>query len=133
VLILRGVEMAMLKIEETGFGYIVVDGRKYRHDIVIHVDGKISKRKKELSKPFKRGIHTPLSWLEIAHLLEENPEIIIIGTGQYGALPILEETVKYMENHGVSFIKAKTPEAIKILNTFLKEGRRVASIIHVTC
>lgn len=51
---------------KTGFGWIKTGGMRYDHDIVIHADGSISKRKKKLSKPQKeRYGHTPLrekSW-----------------------------------------------------------------------
>jgi len=119
-------------IEETGFGYIVVDGVKYTHDVVVHVDGKVTKRKNVLSKPYKKGLHTPLAPPELEEILDENPEVVVIGSGQYGALPILEETVKLLEEKNVKYIIEKTPKAIEEYNKLSKE-KRVVGIFHVTC
>ncbi|RLE94020.1 MAG: hypothetical protein DRN04_04855 [Thermoprotei archaeon] len=119
-------------IEGTGFGYIIVNGVRYDHDIVVHVDGSVTKRKKELSKPYKKGVHTPLAPPEIEEILDENPEIAIIGSGQYGALPILDETIKLLEEKNVKYIIEKTPKAIEEYNKLSKE-KRVAGIFHVTC
>lgn len=119
-------------IEKTGFGYIVVNGVKYDHDIVVHVDGKVTRRKKELSKPYKKGFHTPLAPPEIEEILAEKPEIIVIGSGQYGALPVLNETIKLLEEKKVKYIIEKTPKAIEEYNELSKE-RKVAAIFHVTC
>ena len=119
-------------IEGTGFGYIIVNGVKYDHDIAVHVDGSVTKRKKELSKPYKKGVHTPLAPSEIEEILDENPEIVIIGSGQYGALPILDETIKLLEEKNVKYIIEKTPKAIEEYNK-LSKNKRVAGIFHVTC
>ena len=119
-------------IEGTGFGYIIVNGVRYDHDIVVHVDGSVTKRKKELSKPYKKGVHTPLAPPEIEEILDENPEIVIIGSGQYGALPILDETIKLLEEKNIKYIIEKTPKAIEEYNKLSKE-KRVAGIFHVTC
>ena len=41
---------------KTGFGWIEIEGVRYDHDIVIHTDQTIAKRKKKLSKKEKGGI-----------------------------------------------------------------------------
>jgi len=122
-----------IMLEKTGFGYIIVDGKRYNHDIVIHVDGQISKRKKELSKPFKRGLHTPLAPPEVEELLDEGPEVIVIGSGQFGALPIIDEAVQIVKDRGVEIIIDTTPRVIEVINKLRNEGKRVAAILHVTC
>ena len=37
-------------IDATGFGYIVVGGTRYDHDVVLTPKGKVAKRRKKLSK-----------------------------------------------------------------------------------
>jgi hypothetical protein len=74
---------------ETGFGWIRVGETTYDHDIIIHADGGITKRKKKASKDLKGEYgHTPLSEHELDLLEGEKPERVYIGTGQYGALPL---------------------------------------------
>ena len=116
----------------TGFGYIVINGKRFNHDIVVHVDGSITKRNKELSKPFKKGFHTPLAPPEVEPLLDEKPEVFIIGSGQYGALPVLEETKNIIKNSGVELVLEKTPKALKTFMN-LRKNRKVVAIFHVTC
>ena len=120
-------------LEKTGFGYVIIDGKKYDHDVVIHVDGRISKRKKELSKPFKKRLHTPLAPPEIEELLHENPEVIVIGSGQFGALPIMDEVIKAIKSKGIELIVDVTPRVLEVINKLRAEGKRLAAILHVTC
>lgn len=34
----------MVKFDKTGFGWIVVNGEKYRHDVIVFPDGKVERR-----------------------------------------------------------------------------------------
>ena len=123
----------MVRIEETGFGYIVINGKRFDHDVVIRTDGSIEARKKELSSRYKRFIgHTPLGPEEAIDLLRDQPEIVIIGTGQYGVLPIHEEAEKILSKSGARIIKLKTPDAIREYNK-LSLKHRTTALFHVTC
>jgi hypothetical protein len=54
------------------FGWIKVDGKKYKKDIVIHADGSVTKREKKKSKGLKASYgHTPLSECELDFLQQE--------------------------------------------------------------
>ncbi len=120
-------------IEETGFGYIVIDGVRYNYDVIVHVNGRITRRRKELSKPFKKGFHTPLALLEIEELLGEEPEVMVIGTGQFGALPVMGDVINELKRRGVEVIIDRTPRVIEIVNKLRDEGRRLIALLHVTC
>lgn len=115
------------------FGLIRIGEVTYNYDIIVHTDGSVSRRKKELSKTLRSKYgHTPLTIIEVKGLIEEKPEVIVIGTGIYGALPLLG-VVDYITSSGVKCIIEKTPEAIKIYERFCNEGRKVAAIFHITC
>lgn len=114
---------------ETGFGWIVIGGIRYAYDVLIHVDGKVSKRKKKVSKELKGSYgHTPLIRKELEFLADENPAIVYIGTGQYGDLPITDEAQELLTHYGA--VIRPTPEILPLLE---REGRRHVAIIHVTC
>ncbi len=131
----------MLMFNETGFGYIVVNSKRYDHDIVVYPDGSVEARLKNLSSKYKSMYgHTPLSKEEIEYYLSRiDPgklEYIVIALGQYGDLPLTPEAKKVLEDlskHGVHVVMVKTPKALSILNRLYREGRKVLSIIHVTC
>ena len=118
--------------EKTKFGSIIIDGVKYTHDLYLNLDGTITKRKKELSKPYSKG-HTVLGPDEIKYLLDQKPETIIIGTGQFGILPMPKESKELLDNSGVIIIKTKTPNALPMLNALLKQKAKLVAILHLTC
>lgn len=124
----------VIEIKEIGFGYIVVGNKRYEEDIVICND-KIMIRPKHLSKKYVKIYgHTPLSLDELSYLLNNcrNIETIIIGTGQYGALPIMEEVFKELEKPGLTSIIKPTPQVISFINKFSGKKKYLA-ILHLTC
>ena len=119
-------------IEKTKFGSIVIDGKKYTHDLYINVDSSIEKRKKELSRPLSKG-HTVLGPEEIKLLLDQNPETLVIGKGQFGQLPIPKETRELLNNYNVIVIEDKLPIVIHLFNKLKEENAKVVAILHLTC
>ena len=105
-----------------------VEGKRYRNDVVI-VGGKVRKRKKEPSKQFREKFgHTPLS------ADEEIPwggKRLFVGTGAYGALPIMDEVIAEAKRRGVEVIAAPTSEVCQLLDEVTK-GQAYA-ILHCTC
>jgi hypothetical protein len=111
------------------FGWIEIDKVRYEHDVIIHRDGAVTKRSKKRSKELKSTYgHTPLSDHDLEFLGKEKPEIVYIGTGQYGDLPITPEAEKVLSRFET--VIRPTPE---ILDMLKKERRSFVAIIHVTC
>ena len=109
-------------IQDTEFGSITVDEEVFDHDIVIRLNGKVKKRKKKLSKQQSGTSH--------AESFDEGAERLIVGTGQYGALKLSEETERYFKNHGCSVELHPTPQAVQAWNE--AEGKTIG-MFHVTC
>jgi hypothetical protein len=109
------------------FGGIEIDGVTYEHDVVID-RGKISKRKKKPSKKFREEFgHTPVS------VEEEIPwkcQRLVVGTGQYGSLPVMDEVKLEARRREVDLLILPTEEAIE---AFAKKPRGTNAILHVTC
>jgi hypothetical protein len=111
------------------FGWIEIDQVRYEHDVIIHRNGSVTKRSKKKSKELKSTYgHTPLSDHELEVLKKEKPEIVYIGTGQYGDLPITPEAETELSRFET--VIRPTPE---ILDMLKKEPRSFIAIIHVTC
>jgi len=111
------------------FGWIEIDKKRYEHDVIIHIDGSVTKRSKKSSKELKSTYgHTPLSDHELDFLEKEKPEIIYIGTGQYGDLPLTREAKTVLSRF--ELVIHPTPD---ILDTLENENRSFVAIIHVTC
>ena len=116
-----------MHLDRFRFGSIRIDGETYEHDVVI-ARGKVRKRKKKPSRPFREQFgHTPLS------LAEEIPwqgARLIIGTGAHGNLPVMDEVKREAERRGVELNILPTREAIKELN---RADDETLAILHVTC
>jgi hypothetical protein len=114
---------------KTGFGWIEVGGVRYDNDIVIHTDGSVTKRRKKDSKGLKGDYgHTPLSEYELGFLEKEDPEVVYVGTGQYGSLPLTPGAREVLASYGT--VIEPTGE---ILSSIGKEQRSYVAILHVTC
>jgi hypothetical protein len=116
-----------MKIEQFSFGSIRIDGTEYKHDVVID-RGKISKRKKKASKPFREQYgHTPLSPHED---IPWNCRHLIIGTGAYGSLPVMDEVAREAAKRHVELVLLPTSGAIEKVNEGAAETN---AVLHVTC
>jgi hypothetical protein len=109
------------------FGSLEIDGSTYEHDVVID-HGEIRKRKKKPSKKFRDNFgHTPLS-------VEENIpwkcRQLVIGSGAYGRLPVMQEVQREAERHKIKLLVLPTTEAIEVLTQNPKDTN---AILHVTC
>lgn len=113
----------------SGFGWVIIDGKKFNNDVVVLMDGSVVKREKNLSRDKKAKYgHTPLTRKELLPLLKNKPDLIVIGTGQNGAMPITPKAEKILKDNK-SFI-GPTPDALDCMQ---KNGRNVVALLHVTC
>ena len=116
-----------MRISHFTFGALEIDGVTYERDVVID-RGEIHERKKKRSKKFRDAFgHTPLS-------LEENIPWrcarLVIGTGAYGRLPVMDDVKREAGERGVKLIVLPTAEAIEVLQ---KGPRKMNAVLHVTC
>ncbi len=108
------------------FGSVEIDGVLYTKDVVID-RGAVRKRKKKPSKIYKKDYgHTPLSADED---IPWNCDVIIIGTGYEGTMPVMEEVYKEAEKRGVELRAMNTKEAIEELRAVEDTN----AILHLTC
>lgn len=124
--------MAELHFDGEGFGWIIIDGRRYEDDVVVTVDGRIDLRPKQLSKKYG-GWHTVLGPEEMAGLLEGNPETLVIACGHFGLLPIRSETRALLAGRGVKLETMRISRALKRYQELARQGKRAAALLHVTC
>ena len=122
----------MPRFESQGFGWLAADGRRYDHDLIVTVGKEIIPRPKHLSKKYG-GWHTVLGPEEMESVLIGNPEILLVGCGHFGLLPIRPETHALLSRRGVKLEKARISQALTRFEQLSKEGKRVAAILHLTC
>jgi hypothetical protein len=118
---------APMEIKKFSFGQITIDGITYEHDVVID-HGKVRKRNKKPSKKFRDSYaHTPLS------AAEEIPwkcRRLVIGTGAYGNLPVMDEVKQEAAHRDLELVLLPTADAVKALQ---KASRHTNAILHITC
>lgn len=124
--------MNIPKLESTGFGWLVADGKRYDRDLVVTIDGVIVPRPKHLSKKYG-GWHTVLGPEEIESAIAGNPEILVVGCGHFGVLPIRPETRALLKQRGVQIETHKIGAAMKRYDELAHAGKRVAAVLHITC
>jgi hypothetical protein len=131
-------------IEEYHFGSITIDGKIFNHDVEVRWTPKES-----LRDPTGQAVEVLEWWRKESHFvypedvkraIEQNPEVIIIGTGESGVMEVGEEAKKEIESKGIELIIDITEEAIKTFNVLLEESekeegkqKRVIGLFHLTC
>ena len=116
-----------MRFDNFSFGSLQIDDSTYEHDVVID-RGEIRDRKKKPSKKFRNDFgHTPLS---IAEDIPWECRRLVIGTGAYGRMPVMEEVERKAKRHKVKLLILPTKQAIEILQG---EPEDTNAVLHVTC
>ncbi len=110
------------------FGVLELDGRRYRHDVVID-GGRVGRRRKGRSKALRDEYgHTPLS---VAEDIPWGGGRLIIGTGADGSLPLTPEVEAEARRRGITIEAVPTRDACRRLAEL--KSRDVYAVLHVTC
>lgn len=117
------------EINSTSFGSITIDGVNYDHDVIIDLAGKVSKRKKKLSKEIYGTSHK-ISLAEAEHIFDPAAESLLIGSGIFGRVHLSDEAKAFFESKNVEVIFAKTSKAIRLWNH--AKGKMIG-LFHITC
>lgn len=119
-------------IEEYHFGSITINGKIYNHDVEVRWTGETLK--------WWRGESHVIDVVDVKRAVEQNPDTIIIGTGEAGIAEVTEEVQKFISEKGIKLIIDKTEEAVKTFNIILEESKRekgkqekVIGLFHLTC
>jgi hypothetical protein len=118
-----------MKIEDTKFGNITIDGKTYDHDVVIRLSGDVIKRKKKLSKKYYGTSHM-LSKDEAKFVFEKGCEQFIVGSGQMDNVRLSPEAEAYFAKKHCKVLLQPTPDAIRVFNN--SHAKKIG-LFHVTC
>ena len=114
----------MNKIDSYHFGQIVISGRKYSSDVIIFPD--------RVQDAWHRGKSHQLSLKDIAEITDENPDVLIVGTGAAGLVKVLPEVKQEFEARGIKLIAEPTEDACNTYNRLSPSHKAVAAL-HLTC
>lgn len=119
----------MAKINSFNFGFIVVDGKQYIYDVVILPDGTVKQRE---STKTRLGSHK-IAWSDVADIANEQPEVVVIGTGTSALAKLSEDAGVNLRQANINLVVLPSPQAVEKFNQLAGEGKRVATLIHITC
>ena len=111
-------------IDSYQFGEIVINGRLYSSDVIIFPD--------RVRDNWYRKTGHQLCLDDIAEVLTENPEVLVVGTGAYDLVKLLPEAQQAVEARGIELIVEATDKACNTYNQ-LCHSRRAVAALHLTC
>ena len=113
----------------TGFGWIDIGEERVSYDILIRLNGKVTKRKKNLSKEIYGTSHT-ISLAEAEYIYQEGTEGLLIGAGQFGRVRLSPEAAAYFQDKGLPVTILTTPKAVNAWNA---SPEKLIGLFHITC
>ena len=119
----------MVTIDRMGFGWIVIDGKKHWHDVIIYPDGKVKRRKGGF---LMFGSHK-IKREEIEELYNSGTKVLVIGTGTNGVAELTDDARNFIKKMKINLVELYSQEAIREFNKLVKDNNKVGAIIHVTC
>jgi hypothetical protein len=112
-------------IETYTFGRMVIDGKTYQQDLIIH-QGKV------LANWWRKTGHRVIP-ADLQDILRPKPDILILGKGMPGLMKATTELRKYLEQEDIQLIEEPTATAFKTYNKLYQEGKNVSAGFHLTC
>lgn len=119
-------------IEEYRFGIITINGKNYEEDVEVRWTDEVLN--------WWRGESHLIDVEDIKRAVEQNPEIIVIGTGETGLAKVTDEAKNFILSKGIKLIIDKTEEAVKTYSVICEdseeeegEQEKVIGLFHLTC
>jgi hypothetical protein len=116
--------LAVPKIESYHFGEIVIDGRRYSNDVIIYPD--------RIEGQWWRQEGHSLLPSDVWEIMQEPPEVLVIGQGSVGRMDVPAETRHRFQEAGIEVIVEPTAQACKTYNR-LRGKCQVVAALHLTC
>ncbi len=114
-----------MKITHYEFGKITIDNKTYISDVIVFPE--------KVNSTWWRKEGHQLCLEDINEVINYAPEIIVVGTGAYGALAVLDETKKFLEKKNIQMVVLPTKSAVKKFNELIEQNKKVVGCFHLTC
>ncbi|UCD56955.1 MAG: hypothetical protein JSV16_14225 [Candidatus Hydrogenedentota bacterium] len=114
-----------MRIRQYSFGSIDVDGRRYEKDLIIYPD--------TIQSDWWRKEGHRLQLEDIAAVLADPPEVLIVGQGEPGKMQVDQRVAETLDNLRVQLVAAPTRTACDKFNELSQKGKHVVAALHLTC
>jgi hypothetical protein len=113
-----------MRINDFRFGEMVVSDTTYYSDVIVYPD--------RVDPSWWRREGHYLRVEDVSGIAAAKPDVVIIGTGQSGAMEVPKETVDHLESRGITVFVEKTGRAVELFN-IQPEDKTVVGAFHLTC
>lgn len=116
-----------MKITHYSFGKITIDSKTYTSDVIIY-PGRVD------SSWWRKEGHY-LQPVDLTDVVNAKPDVLIIGTGNSGAMQVPEETLKFIKSKGIRVYVDITGRAVEEFNRLQaeKSDKVIIAALHLTC
>jgi hypothetical protein len=106
------------------FGSIKIDGTTYTNDVIVFPD-------RVRSNWWRKEGHS-LCLEDVKEVVDEKPDVLIVGTGFSGAMQVPDDVRREIERLGTRVIVQNSRQAWRTYNE-LSESKKAVAAIHLTC
>ncbi len=103
---------------------MVINGQHYRDDLIL-TEGSV------VDSWWRIRGHS-LCLEDLQPVLEDPPEVLVVGQGDPGLMEVPEELADALRARGIEVMAAPTREAVRLFNS-LAGRRKTAGAFHLTC
>lgn len=115
-----------MKIDNYKFGRITIDGNDFTNDVIIFPH--------QVKSNWWRKEGHNLYLEDLEEVVNEKPEILIIGKGAYGRMQVRKKVKEKLKEKGINeVIDLETAEACEKFNNLVNTGKNVVAALHLTC
>lgn len=114
-----------MHIDQYRFGHIDIEGHSYDADVIIFPD--------HVQERWWRQEGHRLGREDLATVLAEKPDVLVVGTGYYGRMQVPGETLDALRRAGIDVKVEKTSSAVEAFNCLQRECARIVAALHLTC
>ena len=114
-----------MKIDAYSFGKILIDGKAYSSDLILHPD--------RIQENWWRKKGHCLQVADLAGLHKGACEVVVVGTGANGMMKVAGEVNPWLRGLGIAHEEHPTSAACDRYNALVQEGKQVVAALHLTC
>jgi hypothetical protein len=116
----------MARIEDYRFGHVVVDGEEHSRDLIVLPD-------RVVGNWWRRDGHS-LVIEDLADVLDELPERLVVGCGADARLRPHPSVVEALEDRGIAMEALPTADAVRRYEELrARNPAATAAALHLTC
>ena len=112
-------------IEKYSFGNIQIGSKSFSNDVIIFPE-------EVLANWWRKEGHN-LQMEDLQEVVKRKPEYLIIGTGYNGIMRVSKNLITQLEEMGIKTSVMKSEDAVKAYNKLVREKKKVAAGLHLTC